>query len=202
MMPDTDVTTIDGVRVTTLLRTAIDLGRHRHPERAFAQAEAMVRAGVERDRILSSLDRFRGYRWIRNLRSFAHLLDPRPHSLPESVVRFQWYRTCAPYPEPQRPVLGPNGEPWLLDMGVEELFFAVEYDGREFHEKPEAQAHDRDRRAWIEANTPWTIKVVGKEDVFGPKADFDLRLPGWLREARATLPNRLRRGRWYEEVGD
>jgi hypothetical protein len=51
MMPDSDVMVVDGVRVTTPLRTAVDLGRTRHQERGFAQAEAMVRAGVDRDDI-------------------------------------------------------------------------------------------------------------------------------------------------------
>jgi len=202
MMPDSDIMLIDGVRVTTPLRTAMDLGRHRHPERAFAQAEAMVRAGVDREDILNALERFRGYRWIRSLRSFAHLLDPRPQSIPESILRFRWYQTCTPYPEPQRSVLGPQLQTWSLDLGVDELWFAVEYDGEEFHEGTEAEIHDSERRTWIEENTPWMIRVVVKDNVFGRRADFDQLLPGWIREARRTLGQRLTRDRWYDEVGD
>jgi hypothetical protein len=202
MMPDSDVMVVDGVRVTTPLRTALDLGRTRHQERGFAQAEAMVRAGVDRDDICNSLDRFRGYRWIRGLRSFAGLLDPRPQSIPESILRFRWFRTCTPYPEPQRPVRGPELQPWALDLGVDDLFFAVEYDGQEFHESAAARAHDAERREWIERNTPWTIEVVTKANLFGPTADFDLLLPGWIRAAKASLPERLGRRRWYGEIGD
>lgn len=202
MMPDSDIAVIDGVRVTTPLRTALDLGRNRFPERGFAQCEAMVRAGVDREDICSSIERFRGYRWLRGLRSFAPLLDPRPQSIPESILRFRWYQTCAPHPEPQRPVAGPHGEPWALDVGVDELFFAVEYDGREFHDGDQAEAHDAERREWIEQNTPWTIKVVRQENLFGPTADFDLLLPRWLREARASLGHRVAGARWYDEVGD
>jgi hypothetical protein len=162
----------------------------------------MVRAGVDRDDICASIDRFRGYRWVRELRSFASLLDPRPQSVPESIVRFRWHRTCAPYPEPQRPVIGPHLQEWALDVGVDELFFAVEYDGREFHDSDEARNHDGERRGWIERNTPWLVKVVRAENLFGPTADFDLLLPRWIREARGSLADRLGRHRWYDEVGD
>lgn len=202
MMPASDVMVIDGVHVTTPLRTAVDLGRERSAERGFAQCEAMVRAGVDRDDVCNSIDRFRGYRWVRQLRSFAGLLDPRPQSIPESIVRFRWHRTCAPYPEPQRPVIGPSLQEWALDVGVDGLFFAVEYDGREFHDSEEAQLHDADRRDWIRRNTPWTIEVVRAENLFGPSADFEARLPGWIRAARASLGQRFGRSRWYDEIGD
>ena len=202
IMPESDVVVIDGVRVTTPLRTAMDLGRNRLPERGFAQCEAMVRAGVDRDEICSSIDRFRGYRWVRSLRSFASLLDSRPQSIPESIMRFRWYQVSPPYPEPQRPVTGPRGEPWALDLGVDDLYFAVEYDGREFHDSQAARAHDGERRGWIERNTPWTIKVVRSDNLFGASADFELLLPGWIREARASLGQRLGRGHWYDAIGD
>jgi hypothetical protein len=202
MMPDSDVVMIDGVQVTTPLRTALDLGRNRNAERGFAQSEAMVRAGVDREDVAKAVDRFRGYRWVRQLRSFVGLLDPRPQSIPESILRFRWHRICAPYPEPQRPVTGPEHQVWALDVGVDELFFAVEYDGREFHDSDHAKAHDADRREWIEENTPWTIKVVRQENLFGPTADFDVSLPRWLREARGSLGQRLGRRRWYDQIGD
>jgi hypothetical protein len=212
MMPESDVMVIDGVPVTTPLRTTIDLARDRWAERGFAQAEAMVRAGVvDREEVLKSVDRFKGYRFIRQVRSFAPLLDPRPQSVCESILRFRWYQTCAPYPEPQRPVIGPQRQEWALDLGVDELFLAVEYDGREFHEGDEAEDHDADRRAWIERNTPWIVHVVRDENLFGPKADFDLLLPGWIRDARRSRGDRIRRAergeraervRWYTDIGD
>lgn len=202
MMPESDLVTIEGVRVTTPLRTALDLARNRNAERGFAQCEAMVRAGVDRDDVCNAIDRFRGYRWIRAVRSFAGLLDPRPQSIPESIMRFRWYRSCTPYPEPQRPVLGPMLQEWALDVGVDELYFAVEYDGREFHDGAEAQDHDAARRDWIERNTPWTIKVVRAENLFGRSADFDVLLPRWIREARESLGARLGRARWYTEIGE
>lgn len=203
MMPDSDVMRVGDVAVTTPLRTAIDLGRQRQPARAFAEAEAMVRAGVAVEEILRELPRFAGYRWIRQFRELAPLLDPRPESIPESIMRFRWLGTGQPRPEPQRPVIGPQGQEWRLDLGIDELYFAVEYDGKEFHEGVQWQQHDAERRGWVARNTPWMVKVIGKENLFGHDANFESRLPGWIREARATLGERLRRGRrWYDDVGD
>lgn len=196
-----DVMEIGGVRVTTPLRTALDLGRHPSLDRSFAQAEAMVRAGVDRDELLGELPRFNGYRWVRNLRAVTPWLDPRPHSLAESITRKRAIWLGPPYPEPQRPVLNPQGDEWLLDMGYDELFLAIEYDGEEFHTEEEAQQHDAERR--IRRNTPWMIEVVTRKNLFGRHQDFDVLLPRWLAEARRTLLSRLRRpGRWYDEIGD
>lgn len=201
-MPDSDVELIDGVLVTTPLRTACDLGMQRNQDRAFGSLEAMVRAGVARDDVLDAVPRFRGYRWVRHLRAFAPLMDARSQSIPESVTRLRWMQAAHPWPEPQRPVTGPHGEPWSLDMGIEGLYFAVEYDGEEFHDGEDAVEHDRERRTWIAENTPWMVRVVRKDNIFGPRQDFDVLLRGWIVEARRTLPERLARGRWYDEIGD
>lgn len=201
MMPDSDVESVDGVLVTTPLRTACDLGMDRHRDRAFGSLEAMIRAGLDKDKVIEATLRFSGRRWIRQLRAFAPLTDPRPDSMAESVTRLRWYDTRSPYPEPQRPVIGPLGQEWSLDMGVDELWFAVEYDGEEFHGLEQAD-HDASRREWISRNTPWMVRVVRKENIFGPSQDFHVLLPRWLGEARRTLGDRLAGRRWYDEIGD
>jgi hypothetical protein len=201
MMPDSDVEMVDGVPVTTPVRTACDLGMHRSRDRAFGSLEAMIRAGVDKDAVLAAAVRFKGYRWIRQFRALAPLTDSRPDSIAESITRLRWYDTCSPHPEPQRPVVGPLGQPWSLDLGVDDLYFAVEYDGKEFH-GPDDEAHDESRRDWITRNTPWMVRVVGRENVFGPRQDFDRLLPGWIAEARRTLGRRLGGRRWYDDVGD
>lgn len=200
-MPDSDVESIDGVLVTTPLRTACDLGMDRNRDRAFGSLDAMVRFGVDKELVLGELPRFSGYRWIRQLRDFAPLVDPRSESIAESITRLRWYDTCTPYPEPQRAVAGPGGY-WWLDMGVDELYFAVEYDGKEFHDGDDAVEHDENRRAWIERNTPWMVRVVRRENIFGPTQDFDRLLPMWLAEARRTLARRTAGARWYGAVGE
>jgi hypothetical protein len=77
----------------------------------------------------------------------------------------------------------------------------LEYDGEEFH-GDDRQSHDDARRTWIEENSPWMVRVVRRENIFGRNQDFHLLLPRWLAEARRTLAERLGRGRWYDGVGD
>ncbi len=201
MMPDSDIEVVDGLLVTTPLRTACDLGMTRNRDRAFGSLEAMIRAGVDKDDVLQELPRFRGYRWVRQFRAFAPLVDPRPDSIAESITRLRWMDSAVPHPEPQRPVVGRNGAPWSLDLGVDALYFAVEYDGEEFHGE-NAEESDACRREWIEKNTPWMVRVVRKENVFGQHQDFDVLLSGWLAEARRTLPHRLNRLGWYDDIGE
>jgi hypothetical protein len=201
VMPDSDVELVDGVLVTTPVRTACDLGMNRNRDRAFGSLEAMVRAGVDKEAVLAETPRFRGYRWVRQFRGLAPLVDHRPDSIAESITRLRWYDACPPYPEPQRPVVGPVGQVWSLDLGVDDLYFAVEYDGREFH-GPARASHDESRRRWITDNTPWMVRVVRRENIFGSDQDFDQLLPRWIAEARRTLGERLGRGRWYDAVGD
>lgn len=201
MMPDNDVELVDGVLVTTPLRTACDLGMNRNRDRAFGSMEAMVHAGVDKDAVLAEVPRFAGYRWVRNFRGLAPLLDRRAESITESITRLRWYDTTTPHPVPQRPVVGNLGQTWWLDMGVDELFFAVEYDGEQFHGESDEE-HDQFRRSWIQENTPWMVRVVRRENIFGPAQDFHALLREWMCEARRTLPDRMARGRWYDEVGD
>ena len=98
-------------------------------------------------------------------------------------------------------MVGNLGQIWWLDMGVDELFFAVEYDGEQFHGESDEE-HDQFRRSWIQENTPWMVRVVRRRNIFGPAQDFHALLREWICEARRTLPNRMARGRWYDEVGD
>jgi hypothetical protein len=201
ILADSDVMRIDGVLVTTPLRTACDLAMQRNRDRAFSSLEAMLHAGVARSDVEAQLPRFKGRRHVRAFRDFLPWAESRADSIPESVTKLRWYDTTPPYPQQQRPVIGPRGQEWSLDLGVDDLFFAVEYDGEEFH-GPDDEESDAERRQWIERNTPWTIKVVRKANIFGAKQDFDLRLHDWLAEARRTLPSRLRTGRWYTAIGD
>jgi hypothetical protein len=199
-----DVMQIDGVQVTTPLRTTCDLAMQRNRDRAFGSLNAMLHAGlVTKEQVEHELRRFKGRRYVRQLRSLLPWADSRHDSIAESITALRWYDTTPPYPQPQRPVTGRFGQPWSLDLGVDELYFAVEYDGEEFHTGDVAEEHDAERRTWIRRNTPWTVEVVTKDNIFGRDRDFEMLLPRWLAEAQRSLPDRLRgRQRWYDDVGD
>ena len=186
MMPDLDVTVVGGVAVTTLLRTACDLGRLLPRDGAIAALDMMLRHGLGQDELLLAVDRFKGYRGVRQLRRLAPLADGRAQSPPESVLRLRWLDCPGmPRPEPQRPVPAPGGGCYWLDLGVDDLRFAVEYDGEAFH-GPDRAHRDGERRQWIR-DQGWFVGVVEREQLFGSRNRFDDLLRRWLVDARRGL---------------
>lgn len=201
MMPSSDITEINGVPVTTMLRTACDLGRLQWRERAFAALDAFLHVGVMHEELLVEVERFRGYRGVRQLRGLAPRADGRAGSVAESVMRLRWLDAGFPDPQLQCPVETP-WTTWFLDLGIEELFYAVEYDGEEFHSSPDQVAHDRKRRSWIRENTPWIIDVIGKDTLFVDGDRFEVMVARGIGEARRTVADRVRGRRWFTAPGD
>src|SRR5262249_3712366 len=97
-----DVTEVMGLPVTTMLRTAWDLGRVRSRERAISGMDQMLRLpGFPLDAFLAGVERFKGERWVTNLRALAPLADGRAESPPESILRLYWIDAGLPWPVPQ-----------------------------------------------------------------------------------------------------
>jgi hypothetical protein len=188
-LPD-DLVELRGLRITTPLRTAWDIGRLSHRDLAISALDALLRLGsFTRDEMVDGVSRFRGHRGVVQLRSLAPLADPRSQSGPESVLRLRWEDLASlPRPVPQVPIADDSGrEIYYLDLGVPELRFACEYDGAEFHTSDEDREHDRRRRTWITQNRGWIIEVVRKENVFGPTRDIERILYEGVARARRRL---------------
>lgn len=186
-----DIMEIGGLRVTTPIRTAWDLGRNRWPERSLAAIDQMLRLGVFiKEELLAGLERFRGERWVTVLRAMAPLSDGRAESPPESVLRLRWIEVQLPTPTPQLEVW--HGGDFLarLDLANEESHFGAEYDGVEWHDSPEQQAHDRRRRRLCEERADWLIQPFVKENVFGHSANAEQLLREGIAEARRRFGRR------------
>ena len=194
MMTDDDVMEINGICVTTPLRTACDLGRSRSRDGAFATMSMMLRLGhFSHQELVDASAGFRGYRNVRQLRALAPLVDSRVESPPEAVVLLRWL-DCPdlPRPEPQRRVPAPlwaDAAYYAIDLGIDELRFGVEYDGEEFH-GPDRRDHDSTRREWITQQQFWILRVVLKQNVFGRDRDIEQILRAGVREARARMGTR------------
>ncbi|MFT4286205.1 hypothetical protein [Nocardioides sp.] len=170
-----DVVEVDGLRVTTPIRTAWDLGRVRWPEPAIAGIDQMLRLGAfTLEELLAGVEQFRGQRWVTTLRAIAPLGDGRAESPPESILRLRCVQNRLPM-TPQLEVR--RGGTFLarLDLGNEELMVAAEYDGVEWHSSPEQLERDRSRRT-AAADDGWLIEVFVKENLFGRTADADAKL--------------------------
>lgn len=96
-----DVTTTGGVRLTTPLRTALDLGRLLAPDRAQGVLDTVLREGRCTHReLLAELSRFSRHGGIVQLRHVVALADARSHGAAESALRFRWFTARMPTPVP------------------------------------------------------------------------------------------------------
>jgi len=171
----TEVIELGGLRVTTPLRTAWDLGRVRWTSEAIAGLDAMHRLrAYDIGEFLDGIERFRGQRWVTTLRTIGPLADGRSESPPESVLRLRCIEAKFPV-TPQVNVR--RGADFLarLDLGNEMLRAAVEYDGVEWHSDPKQQERDRQRRSEIR-DEGWLVEVFTKQDLFGQHADPEPRI--------------------------
>jgi hypothetical protein len=180
----TDIIEVNGLSVTTPIRTAWDLGRVRSPDRAIAGIDAMLRLQqFTREELLDGIERFRGMRWISTLRFIAPLGDGRSESPGESVLRLRWIEAGLLCPRPQLEVWRGGILLARLDIANDLLRYAAEYDGEEWHGTPEQQDHDQARRTAV-SEDDWHIDAFVAADVFGPQADAISRLRAGAAEAR------------------
>jgi hypothetical protein len=160
----TDWVEVAGVKVTTPLRTAMDLGCILNRRQAMAAMDALMRAYgfTHRDMDLM-LVRYRRRRGVVQLRDLVPLVDPRAESQPESWTRLELLDHRLPPPEVQWWIVVDGVPTYRLDLAYPHAKVAIEYDGEEFHSSDADKAHDRERRAWLRKHG-WTVIVVDRTD--------------------------------------
>lgn len=175
-----DWTEVAGLRVTTPLRTAMDLGCTLPPHVALGAMDALMRLhGFTRTDLQVLVRRYRRRRGVVQLRRLVAEVDARAESQPESWVRWFIVEWGLVRPEPQVWVRV-DGTLVRLDLAYPRARIVVEYDGEEFHSSPEQRAHDRMRRDALRRDG-WIVIVVTKDDL-GP-----VTRERWLRELDAAL---------------
>lgn len=188
-----DLDRIDGLAVTTALRTACDLGRLLDRDSALAAMDALHALDeFTVGQLIQEESRFKGYRGVRQLRALAALVDGRSQSPGESALRLRWYDAGLPTPVLQCPVPGPAGSTYFLDLGLPCCRLGAEYDGTAFHGE-EHRARDEARRDWIVERHGWKLVVVGRANVYGRQQD------AWelLRHAAIHNPRRCSAHRFF-----
>src|SRR4051812_47988976 len=159
-----DWSLIDGVRVTTPLRTAFDCLRWLRGAERLVVADALTHAR------LVSVDELRAYfaskRRLRNLRIAEALVDhiePKSESPMETRTRVIIVSAGLPRPEAQWDIFTPAGSfVARADLAYPEHKVAVEYDGA-WHWK-QRRADER-RRAAMRA-VGWKVLVYDVDDVY------------------------------------
>jgi hypothetical protein len=186
-----DVMTLHGVRVTTPLRTALDLGCCLRRREAFAAMVMLARLhGLTKEDLVGELGRYRRRRGVIQLRGLAGLIDPRLESQREAWVFLEIADAGLPLPRPQHWIEVEGVLTYRLDFAYPKARVCVEYDGFEAHEKSDEQRErDRRRRRWLRDHG-WIVIVVRNGDF---TADAHER---WLRELRDALRPTYSNRRW------
>ncbi|QMW66687.1 hypothetical protein H4N58_01555 [Mumia sp. ZJ1417] len=180
-LPESDITEIAGIRVTTPLRTASDLLRGQWRPYALAAADGMARAElVELGELVEYVDELRGLRGAPQARELAQLVDSGAESAGESWQRLRITDAGFPRPRTRLHVVDEWGRDRYFDMGYRELLIASEYDGREFHTTDAAKAHDVGRRGYFEKRYGWRFVIGTRERIFGEDTAFERELGALL----------------------
>jgi hypothetical protein len=136
-----EATTIRQLPVTSVARTAFDLGRHLPRGQALARLDALMRAtpfSLEDVSVVAK--RYRGARGLRRLGDVLPLVDGGAASPKESWLRLLLLDAGLPKPITQIPVADGWRLVGVLDMGWEDYLVGVEYDGDQ---------HRTDRRQFV-----------------------------------------------------
>ncbi|WP_027861389.1 type IV toxin-antitoxin system AbiEi family antitoxin domain-containing protein [Marmoricola sp. URHB0036] len=118
-----DLVTVGGIRVTSPLRTALDLGRLLPPGAALGVLDALA-GSFSQVELLAELPRFAGQRGIAQLRTLAAQVDSRSTCSAESVLRLHWNAANLPTPVPGRLVVA-GSRLVRLSLAVDQRQFGV-----------------------------------------------------------------------------
>ncbi|MEO7720485.1 MAG: hypothetical protein ABIS08_01060 [Pseudolysinimonas sp.] len=188
---DSEPVMIDGLLVTGLACTVVDLARSRGFTRAVVvgdaslngatRAELAAPAALDADRLLEELERSRtGYASSR-ARDVLEFLDARSGSPGESVSRVSMWRAGLP-----APVLQQSFSPWFVDSWWPDYGVIGEFDGESKYRDPQLRGRRSPAQVVIDEKT--------REDELRRRSRGFARW-GWdLARSPAALAGRLRRG--------
>jgi hypothetical protein len=188
---DDEIARIDELSVTTLARTAFDLGRHQKRYAAIGRLDALMRAApFSPDDVMILMRRYGPVRGVRQLRELLPLIDAGAESLRESWLRLLLIDNGFPVPETQIPLFDGGIDPFAcLDMGWRHLLLAVEYDGDHHRTDRPQYVKDVKRHPRI-AKCGWEVIRILKED-----RKFEILASvyeAWLRRGGAEIDKMAR----------
>lgn len=150
-----------GLRVTTPLRTAFDIGRRRPLQSTVARMDALLRAtDVGVDEVATIATQHRGVPGLRQLETVLSLVDVGAQSPKESWLRLVLVQAGLPRPKTQIPVVVDGWTKYYLDMGWQDIKVAVEYDGEHHRTDRFQYAKDSFRREELERLGWIVIRVL------------------------------------------
>ncbi|KRF11603.1 hypothetical protein ASG90_17975 [Nocardioides sp. Soil797] len=182
-LQEDEIVELGGVRVTTPVRTALDLACLRGRWGALAVLDAfMAEHDISARDYARALSRFAGRRGVTQARELSALATYKAESTGESWTRGAIIDAGLPVPEPQVEIIENGKVVARIDLAYRRLRIAVEYDGEEFHGE-DRREHDETRRSWLRENG-WYVIVVRKDQLRGAAREE------WLAELSRVLGER------------
>lgn len=176
-IPDVDVVDIDGLLVTTPVRTASDLLRLHYRPHALAAGDAMMRTGlIDPVEVADHLAQQHRVPGLPQARQLINRLSPEPESHGESWLRCRLLDAGFPCPSIQFRIPDASGVVRRFDLAYEEVRVAAEYDGREHHTADNDQTLDSYRRDDFRTRLGWRFLIAVYESVFGHDTSYEDQL--------------------------
>lgn len=165
---DDEACLIEGMRVTTPVRTALDLARRYPTDAAVVAIDALMRATrLKVPAIEAQAQRYPGRRGLKRALMALDLVDPGAESPPETRLRLLIVRAGFPRPQTQLRVYDQYGALiGEVDMGWRELKIAVEYEGDQ-HRTSRRVFHKDIRRVDALLEQGWIVIRVTSVDTEG-----------------------------------
>lgn len=181
-LPRADLMEIDGLVVTTPVRSTVDMLRSMWRPNALAAADAMAHSAlITREEVRAYVAKMKRYPGIIQARALAALIEPLTESPGESWQRLRLVDAGFPVPKPQVTVRDRIGRTVaILDHGYEAVRVGIDYDGREFHADDVAERHDETKRAYLVDVLGWRLSIGKRERIFGTDPGFEEEIGGWL----------------------
>ena len=181
------VTTDDGLRTTSPLRTACDVARMKDLVEAVVVLDALLALGLgwTTTQALAELDRWRGGRGVARARWALGLVRGRVESPMETRLRLLLVLAGLPEPQVQVQVHAWGHLVARVDLGYVEHRIALEYDGG-VHDVEAVATDDARRQRALEA-AGWTVLRFRKEDLQSESWLVVVRVQEALRQAEARV---------------
>lgn len=185
-LPSADLVERDGVVLTGVARTLVDLARTlREADAVWAAERALAEGRVTPADLEASAHRLARAPGILRARARYRSARPLSGSLLETKARLIIVAAGLPEPALQVPVVLPGRRRALLDMAYEERHVGIELDGGQ-HALPEAVYRDRWRQNDVHPGR-WVIYRFTWRDVFHDRTRMvdtiarALQTPDWCR---------------------
>ncbi|CAN5527448.1 hypothetical protein BH09ACT8_BH09ACT8_62100 [soil metagenome] len=181
-----EIVVVDGMLVTSTVRTAFDLGRHLPRGSAVMHLDALARAtAVQRDPIRVLAQRYPGSRGIARAAAAIDLMDAGAESPKETWVRLVLIDAGLPRPRTQIRV-SDGSRTAYIDLGWDEPMVGFDYEGDHHRSERRTYVGDIGRYEMI-AGLGWTdIRVVAEHSprfiVHRAIEAFGLRGWNWRRD--------------------